>query len=127
MSTTFYLRKKASPEELNEVKRLVEEGDLWTLRDELNNTLKEYTIGTRSAGWQFGFEDHGNKFFQDNQGLIEWLKSGTIIDEYGGVIEFDEFWNEEIADFLWDGRSRFCDGDYHRDGLRFIKSDCDMF
>ena len=44
------------------------------------------------------------KFFKPSkESLIKWLKSGQIVDEYGDEFTFDQFWNEEIANFLYKG------------------------
>lgn len=121
MSTTFYIRKPVKKSDQQEIERLIAKGDLWALKDKLESTLKEYSIGTRSCGWQFGFWGY-KEFFHDKESLIEWLKDGQIIDEYGSYHTFEEFWNNEIKDFLYKERL-WGEGmdETIVDGLRFIE------
>lgn len=74
--------------------------------------LNSYTpihIGKSSGGWQFIFNHHNWQYFNSLETLKEWLKSGTIIDEYGEECTFEDFWNkvESKKDGLSSGNEHF--------------------
>lgn len=83
----------------------------WSVQEQLhevidnlffNDDVKGIHIGKRSYGWQFLWDPHEFHYYKPNkEALIEWLKSGEIIDEYGKVFTFDEFWNDEIGHCLY--------------------------
>lgn len=101
MGTNFYLRQKLSQEQRKEIDKALDNGDFTKARELLP---KDIHIGKRSGGWKFHWDHNYFKFFKPSkESLIEWLKSGQIIDEYGDEFTFDQFWNEEIAHFLYEG------------------------
>lgn len=105
MSTTFYIEKGFPTELQEQFDELLKERNLWRVQEFLNKNLQAFEIGTRSCGWQFGFLNHRWKFFKNIEELKEWLKDGQIVDEYGRKFTFDEFWNDEIGDFLYKGHN----------------------
>jgi len=48
-------------------------------------------LGKRSSGWKFVWNFHENKFYSDKKTLIDFIKSGRVINEYGEELESDEF------------------------------------
>lgn len=98
MGTNFYLRKKLSAKEKELAKQYIEDNKY----DELNQLIPEdIHIGKRSAGWKFLWDAHYFKHYEPSKpALMEWLKSGQIIDEYGQEFTFDQFINEELNGFL---------------------------
>lgn len=62
--------------------------------------VEKIHIGKRSAGWKFLWDANDFKYFEPTkESLIEWLKSGQIIDEYDQEFTFDEFWNDCLNRF----------------------------
>ena len=101
MGTNFYLKQKLSEQEKEKAIELLNLNDYEELREMLPNKIH---IGKRSGGWKFHWDHNYFKFFKPSkESLIEWLKSGQIVDEYGDEFTFDQFWNEEIDHFLYEG------------------------
>lgn len=101
MGTNFYLRQKLSQEQRKEIDKALDDGDFVKAGELLP---KDIHIGKRSGGWRFHWDHNYFKFFKPSkESLIEWLKSGQIVDEYGDEFTFDQFWNEEIGNFLYKG------------------------
>ena len=48
-------------------------------------------LGKRSMGWKFLWNFNEDKFFKDKESLLEFIKSGRILDEYGDELSQDEF------------------------------------
>lgn len=101
MGTNFYLRQKLSEQEKEKAIELLNLNDYDELREMLP---KDIHIGKRSCGWKFHWDHNYFQYYKPSkESLIEWLKSGQIIDEYGDEFTFDQFWNEEIDHFLYEG------------------------
>lgn len=101
MGTNFYLKQKLSKQEKEKAIELLNLNNYEELIEMLPNKIH---IGKRSGGWRFHWDHNYFKFFKPSkESLIEWLKSGQIVDEYGEEFTFDQFWNKEIANFLYKG------------------------
>ena len=48
-------------------------------------------LGKRSMGWKFCWNFHDNKYYSDKQQLIDFIRSGRIVDEYGAEESPQEF------------------------------------
>jgi len=48
-------------------------------------------LGKRSGGWKFCWNFHKNRYYSDKASLIEFVRSGRVVDEYGTEILPDEF------------------------------------
>jgi len=48
-------------------------------------------LGKRSMGWKFCWNFHDNKYYSNKQGLIDYVLSGRVVDEYGEEINPQEF------------------------------------
>jgi hypothetical protein len=106
MGTNFYLRKRISDRD-----------KLIIIDKILNNDYKsaiqmipsDIHIGKRSGGWRFHWDHNYFNYYRPNkESLIEWLHSGIILDEYGEIFTFDQFWDEEVGNCLtkgWDMQS----------------------
>lgn len=57
-------------------------------------------LGKRSSGWKFCWNFHEKKFYSNKEELLSFISSGRVIDEYGNLINHEEF--IEMA-FNWDG------------------------
>lgn len=48
-------------------------------------------LGKRSAGWKFLWNFNGNRFYSNKNELLKFIRSGRVVDEYGDLIENEEF------------------------------------
>ena len=48
-------------------------------------------LGKRSGGWKFVWNFHNNKYYFNKEGLFSFIRSGRVVDEYGELIENEEF------------------------------------
>ena len=48
-------------------------------------------IGKRSSGWKFLWNFQDNKFYSNKEELLTFIRSGRIINEYGELIDTEEF------------------------------------
>ena len=48
-------------------------------------------LGKRSSGWKFCWNFHKDKHYQDKESLLEFIRSGRIVNEYGEEINVEEF------------------------------------
>lgn len=48
-------------------------------------------LGKRSHGWKFCWNFHKDKYYQDKESLLEFIRSGRIVNEYGEEINVEEF------------------------------------
>lgn len=48
-------------------------------------------LGKRSSGWKFCWNFHKNKYYSDKNSLLEYIRSGRIVDEYGDEHNVEEF------------------------------------
>lgn len=99
MGTNYYIKKYMTPEQkqkiINKINNDEYEEAKWDLEE-----IEDIHIGKRSTGWKFLWDANDFKYFEPTkESLIEWLKSGQIIDEYGRKFTFDEFWNECLKGF----------------------------
>lgn len=153
MGTNFYLRKKISNKDKEELLSCLDSkyvelrkqinANPYGLRYALDDFCYEVTndscsyyndihIGKRSAGWQFLWDYHKGRYFEANLESIKKFLSNPlyeIIDEYGEVFTLEQFFDKEIGKSLYEGRTGLEDGldRYHfiSDNLRF--SICEDF
>ena len=50
-------------------------------------------LGKRSAGWVFCWNFHNNKYYENIEQLLSYIRSGIILNEYGEKIDQEEFIN----------------------------------
>ena len=104
MGTNFYFRKKISEKDKQNLIEQISRDNWEEARDLFDKITNKIHIGKRSYGWQFLWNANRFEYFDPNiESLQNWLKSGIIEDEYGKEFTFDEFWNDEIKDFLYEG------------------------
>ena len=147
MGTNFYLRKKVSNKDKKELLSYLDSkyaelrkqiaanpyGLRYALDDfyyEVASDLCPYNddihIGKRSAGWQFLWDYHKGRYFDANLESIKKFLSNPeyeIIDEYDKVFTLEQFLNEELAGFLYEGKTGLEEGYsshfFISDNLRF--------
>lgn len=121
MGTNYYIKKYMTPEQKKEVIDAINNDQYDEARD-IMNEVKDIHIGKRSGGWKFLWDANEFKYFEPTkESLIEWLKSGQIIDEYDQEFTFDEFWNKELDGF-WDGYDAITYEKDHPEGIYWRKN-----
>jgi hypothetical protein len=48
-------------------------------------------LGKRSSGWKFKWNFHDNKYYSNKEELLQFIKSGRVINEYREEIDVEEF------------------------------------
>ena len=48
-------------------------------------------LGKRSSGWKFCWNFHKDKYYHDKESLLEFIRSGRIVNEYGDSLDNEEF------------------------------------
>ena len=48
-------------------------------------------LGKRSGGWKFCWNFHKNKHYSNKEELLEFIRSGRVVDEYGEEWNVEEF------------------------------------
>ena len=48
-------------------------------------------LGKRSSGWKFCWNFHKYKYYNDKESLLEFIRSGRIVNEYGEEINVEDF------------------------------------
>lgn len=48
-------------------------------------------LGKRSGGWLFCWNFHKNKYYNNKATLLQFIRVGRVVDEYGEEIEVEEF------------------------------------
>ena len=48
-------------------------------------------VGKRSGGWKFLWNFNDNRFYKNKQELLDFIRSGRIVNEYGEELPVDEF------------------------------------
>jgi hypothetical protein len=57
-------------------------------------------LGKRSSGWKFCWNFNNNKYYDSKETLLEFIRSGRVVDEYGTEEPVDEFIRMALE---WDG------------------------
>jgi hypothetical protein len=48
-------------------------------------------LGKRSHGWKFCWNFHKDKYYDDKESLLEFIRAGRVVDEYGEEQDINEF------------------------------------
>jgi hypothetical protein len=48
-------------------------------------------LGKRSGGWKFCWNFHKNKYYSNKEELLNFIRSGRVVDEYGEEWEVEKF------------------------------------
>lgn len=48
-------------------------------------------LGKRSMGWKFCWNFHDNKYYSNKEDLLEFIRGGRVVDEYGEEQDVEEF------------------------------------
>lgn len=75
----------------------------WRLADEIEKTRKriyeEVHIGKRSCGWKYLFAPSPQHYGETQESILRFIHQDgwLLLDEYGGQINPDRFWDEYVA------------------------------
>ena len=58
--------------------------------EEFINGIKIH-LGKRSSGWKFCWNFHDNEYFSNKSELLEFIRSGRVVNEYGELQDTEEF------------------------------------
>lgn len=48
-------------------------------------------LGKRSSGWKFCWNFHDKKYYSNKEELLEFIRDGRVVDEYGEEQDVEEF------------------------------------
>lgn len=48
-------------------------------------------LGKRSGGWKFCWNFHDKKYYSNKEGLLNFIRNGRVVDEYGEEQNVEEF------------------------------------
>ena len=48
-------------------------------------------LGKRSGGWKFCWNFHNDKYYKNKEELLNFIRSGRVVDEYGDEQNVEEF------------------------------------
>lgn len=110
MGTNYFIKRKLSDKQ----KQIIIDKLMKDEYEDVHFMLPENIhIGKRSSGWKFLWDVHEFKYFNPTkESIFDFLKSGTIIDEYRQEVSFDDFINNVIVSKFvdsWDAAS------YHKE------------
>jgi hypothetical protein len=54
-------------------------------------------LGKRSMGWKFCWNFNDNKYYSNKEELLNFIRSGRVVDEYGEEIGVEEFIKMALA------------------------------
>ena len=57
-------------------------------------------LGKRSSGWKFCWNFNNNKYYDSKETLLQFIRSGRVVDEYGREEPVEEFIKMALE---WDG------------------------
>ncbi len=145
MGTNFYYKIPLKKREIEELKSCItEDPELKELQGMIYLYTKDRVVhlGKRSAGWQFLWNLNEEEYYKPNLASIkEFLESkkGWVEGEYGDRFTIEQFFEDEIGDWLYHDENHhnaisyhkahpdeYCYGipgndEFESDGLRFSK------
>jgi len=67
--------------------------DAWSLLSPWDEFIEGTNIhlGKRSSGWKFCWNFHKEKYYKDKESLLNFIRSGRVVDEYGEELNVEEF------------------------------------
>ncbi len=71
----------------------VNKEDTWDTESPWDAFLEDTNIhlGKRSGGWKFSWNFHDDKYYHNKKTLLEFIRSGRVVDEYGDEQDVEEF------------------------------------
>ena len=89
----FITDLELSPENIEGGFKLISPRKEWEWFSPWDMFLEDTNIhlGKRSAGWKFCWNFHKDKHYHDKESLLEFIRSGRVVDEYGDEWNVEEF------------------------------------
>lgn len=83
-----------SPSLINSGYRFIDDPeDEWSKMspwDEFTENMSIH-LGKRSAGWKFCWNFHDGKYYTNKEELLDFIRKGRVVNEYGEQIDVEEF------------------------------------
>jgi hypothetical protein len=91
------LKLEMTPIEIERQFSVEKEGtwDYETPWDRFNEGIRIH-LGKRSKGWKFLWNFNDNKYYTNKEELLNFIRSGRVVDEYGDEIYVEEFINMSL-------------------------------
>lgn len=89
----FVNNLELSPENIEGGFRIISPRKEWEWFSPWDMFLEDTSIhlGKRSSGWKFCWNFHKDKYYSDKESLLEYIRSGRVVDEYGDEMNVEEF------------------------------------
>jgi hypothetical protein len=89
----FVNNLELSPENIEGGFRIISPRKEWEWFSPWDMFLEDTSIhlGKRSSGWKFCWNFHKDKYYHDKESLLEFIRSGRVVDEYGDEMNVEEF------------------------------------
>lgn len=70
----------------------IKHGD-WDTKNAWQEFLEDTNVhlGKRSSGWKFLWNFNNNKYYSNKEELLDYIRKGRVVDEYGKNIDVNEF------------------------------------
>jgi hypothetical protein len=67
--------------------------DEWSVLNPWDEFVKDINIhlGKRSGGWKFCWNFHNGKYYKTKDELLDFIRKGRVVNEYGEEIDVEEF------------------------------------
>jgi len=82
-----------NPKDVSKEFRIIEGDSEWSMNSPWDEFTKGMNVhlGKRSDGWRFCWNFHDCKYYSNKETLFDFIRSGRVIDEYGTIIDNEEF------------------------------------
>ena len=89
----FVNNLELSPENIEGGFKLISPSKDWEWFSPWEMFLEDTNIhlGKRSSGWKFCWNFHKNKYYSNKEELLNFIRSGRVVDEYGEEQDVNEF------------------------------------
>lgn len=91
MGTNYYVRRRLTDDEKENLKHLLDEDKIDEVRDSLP---EEVHIGKSSMGWRFLFNHNNWEYYKTIEDLKEFISNNNFYNEYGSTVDPEEFWKD---------------------------------
>lgn len=88
-----------SPSNIETSFRQYESEDSWGSESVWDRFVEGTSIhlGKRSSGWKFCWNFHKDKYYKDKESLLNFIRTGRVVDEYGEEVDVEEFLDMAFA------------------------------
>ena len=77
----------------NKFRTIENPNDEWSPLNAWDEFIEDMMIhlGKRSSGWKFCWNFHNGKYYTNKKELLNFIRKGRVVDEYGQEIDVEEF------------------------------------